>query len=411
MPSVSGLVGIGHLDTGSRGSSPSITELRGLTQLAIEAVLGVTDIVEDMHRNIASIAPIIGAEPTGRSRGLTGLVYESIRLVSRTVGFSLDTALAQLSSVLEIDVAWPGRESVLAALNGVLGDHLVASGNPLAIPMQLRRSGEPLQLDSRALAAQVGPAAGSKLLVLVHGLCMNDMQWERQGHDHGAAISRASGHTAVYLHYNSGRHISTNGQELSGLMQQLFQSWPMPITEIVICGHSMGGLVARSACHYAGTADHAWLRRLSKLVFLGTPHHGAPLERIGSWANALVGLSPYTAPFTRLGNIRSAGIRDLSEGCITDEEWDSGRARRLKRSMRLPAAVQCFAVAATIDSGSLLAGDGLVPVASALGENDDPALALALPEGQRAVMCGLSHFDLLSSREVCEKMKEWLVGS
>ena len=119
---------------------------------------------------------------------------------------------------------------------------------------------------------------------------MNDLQWKRKGHDHGAALARDLAYTPVYLHYNSGLHISTNGRAFAELLEALVRLWPVPLTELVLIGHSMGGLVARSACHYGALARHEWLRRLDKLVFLGTPHHGAPLERGGNWVDMLLGV-------------------------------------------------------------------------------------------------------------------------
>ena len=70
---------------------------------------------------------------------------------------------------------------------------------------------------------------------------------------------------------------------------------------MVIVGHSMGGLLARSAYHYATVADMQWPRLLRKLVFLGTPHHGSPLERGGNWIDVFLTASPCLAPIAHLG--------------------------------------------------------------------------------------------------------------
>ena len=191
--------------------------------------------------------------------------------------------------------------------------------------------------------------------------------------------------TPLYLHYNSGRHVSQNGRELAPLLQRLVAHWPVPVEELVIVGHSMGGLVARSACHHAATEGQAWLRRLTKLVFLGTPHHGAPLERGGRRIDLLLGLSPYVAPFARLGKARSAGITDLRFGNLQDADW-VGRDRHAQHSddrqpTPLPPDADTFVLAATLAERpgrvhSAVIGDGLVPLASALGEHRDDALAL-----------------------------------
>lgn len=395
------------------GRSAALSDLRGVSKLVVAAVAGVTDIVEDMHRNIARLSPIVGRSAAGPAPGISGLVYKSVRGVTRAVGFGLDAALAQIAPLFGNVPPSPRRETALAVLNGVLGDRLAAAGNPLAITMCLRKDGQPLVLERRALAAAFAPAGG-RLLVLVHGLCMNDLGWKREGHDHGAALARDLGYTALYLHYNSGRHISENGQEFAHLIERLCREWPVPVKELVIVSHSMGGLVARSACHYALLAGYGWLPRLNKLVFLATPHHGAPLERAGSWVDLLVGISPYTAPFSRLGGIRSAGVKDLRYGNLLDEDWKGrehgGDARTY---VPLPGGVQCFAVAASrgekpAGPGTRLRGDGLVPVRSALGLHRNAALALSIPASRQRVFHEMNHFDLLGRREVCERMALWL---
>ena len=393
----------------------AFSDLRGVSQLIVAAVAGVTTIVEEMHRNIARISPPVGIAPSGRARGVSGLVYRSVRGVTRLVGFSLDTALAPLTPLLIHHAPSPRREALLAALNGVLGDYLVAAQNPLAIPMRLRQEGYPLEPDQPAFAARFAGSSG-KLLVLVHGLCMNDLEWQREGHDHGAALAEDLGYTPLYLHYNSGQHISINGREFAALLERLVQVWPVPVSELVLIGHSMGGLVSRSACYYAKQADYQWLGHLQKLICLGTPHHGAPLERVGHRANMIAGISPYTAPLTRLGKIRSAGVQDLRYGNILDEDWQRHGSEHLqdpRRQAPLPENAHCFVIAATRqppfdNPGARLPGDGLVPLQSALGQHEQAALNLPIPASRQAICYGLNHFDLLSSREVYARIRRWV---
>jgi pimeloyl-ACP methyl ester carboxylesterase len=364
-----------------------------LNRLVIDATAGVTDVAEAMHRNIAWVP---GA----------GLVYRCIRGITRLVGGGIDVGLAPFSALGEGGSS-TGREAVLAALNGVLGDHLAATGNPLAIPMRWRQGGEP-----------AAPSAGRRLLVLAHGLCMNDLQWNRKGHDHGSALARDLGFTPVYLLYNSGLHISTNGRAFAGLLEGLVARWPVPVEEMVILGHSMGGLVTRSACHYGRTAGHAWLHPLKKIVFLGTPHHGSALERGGNRIDSALDISRYTAPLGRLGKIRSAGITDLRHGNVLDEDW-AGHDRFEKsedprQPILLPDGVQCYAMAAAArEAGSLktrLFGDGLVPVKSALGRHEEAGRNLHFPESRQWIAPGMTHFDLLHRPEAYEKIREWLAA-
>ena len=209
--------------------------------------------------------------------------------------------------------------------------------------MRLRRDGVPLELRRDRLAAAI-PGAGRKVLLLVHGSCMNDLLWNRRGHDHGAALARDLGYTAVYLHYDSGLHVSTNGRELASLLERLVAAWPVRVAELSIVAHSMGGLVSRSACHQAGEAGLRWPRRLRKMVFLGTPHHGAPAERLGNWVNVVLGAAPFTGPLARLPRIRSAGVTDLRHGNLLDEDWQGrdrfGRGPDRRRPVPLPTGVQ-----------------------------------------------------------------------
>jgi hypothetical protein len=404
------------LTTRKTGPPPAAalgTDLHGLSRLAIDAVLGVTGLVEAMHRNISAPAGVLGPAPSGPTRGITGLVYRSVGGITRAVGWGLDATLPRLAPLLGPAAHAPRRDAMLAALNGVLGDHLAETGNPLAITMALRQGGQPLTLERAALAAAL-TGAGGKLLVLVHGLCMNDLQWQRQGHDHGAALARDLGVVPLYLHYNSGRHVSTNGHDLAQLLEHLLHEWPVPVRELALVGHSMGGLVCRSACRSAAQAGHTWPRRLRAMVFMGTPHHGAPLERAGSSVDTLLDLSPYTAPFGRIGRIRSAGIQDLRHGRLCDEDWQPPRSRT-RTPVPLPEGVRCHVMAATKQAadaprrrGSRLPGDGLVPVASALGDHADPALRLQVPPERQWVGHGLNHFDLLSSEAAYDQLKRWL---
>lgn len=392
------------------------SDLHGYSRLAVDGVIGLIRLVEEMHRNIARVPGVASRPASEPATGITGLVYRSIRGVTRLVGGGIDAILAGLVPLLDEEPSSAVREALIAALNGVLGDHLAATRNPLAISMRLRHVGRPLELTREGLAGAIAQPRAN-IVLLVHGLCRNDLQWRRKGHDHGAALAADADFTPVYLHYNSGLHVSTNGRAFSERIEQLLQAWPVPVGELAILGHSMGGLVAHSACHYGAAAGHAWPRRLRRMVFLGTPHHGVPLERGGNWVNVVLDSSPYTAALARLGKIRSAGITDLRYGSILDEDW---RHRdRFERSMDrripvpLPEGVQCYAIAASIgrrprDPREAPLGDGLVPVRSALGQHPDAALTLAIPDSHRWIAYGMGHLDLLNRKPAYERIRRWL---
>jgi hypothetical protein len=382
--------------------------------VAAQGVEQVTQVVEDVHARIPWPLRRRRGRP-GRTRGITGLVYRGIRLVTHGVVGMLRTLGRPERRVALTDAR---REAAVRAVaNGLIGDHLAETGNALAIPMVLRRGGRVLPLEREALAAAV-PDATERVVVLVHGLCMNDLQWDLHGTgDHGRGLARDLGYTPVYLHYNTGLHISRNGRELAGLLEALVRAWPVPLERLAIVGHSMGGMVARSACHYAARAGHGWPKKLRKLVFLATPHHGSPLERHGNAFETALASVPYAAPFARLGRMRSAGITDLRHGSLLDEDWQ-GRDRferggDTRGVVPLPAGVECYTVAATRGRrpdgfGARVWGDGLVPVHSALGEHADPERALAFPPDRRWIAWGTSHFDPLHRADVYARIRDWL---
>ncbi len=396
------------------------TDLRGAARLATQATAGVARIAEGVHQSVLSTMGLPGGAEPGRTRGLTGMVYQGIHGVTRLVDAGLQAALLRLEPFLDRGMAGRDattppaeREAVLSALNGVMGDRLAQDANPLAITMELRQQGRPL--DVAALGAS-GAATG-KVLLLVHGLCMNDLQWQREGHDHGTHLAQALGYTPVYVRYNTGQHTSVNGRALADHIEALLAAWPVPVQEFSVLVHSMGGLVVRGACHYGAEAGHQWPAQLRRVVFLGTPHHGAPLERAGNWVDVLLGSTPYSRPFARLGQLRSAGITDLRYGHVLDADWQ-GRDR-FRRSpdrrtpLPLPAGVECFTVAATLSArnkpvAECLVGDGLVPLHSALGVHDDPARCLDFPRARRHVAYRLGHLALLSDAGVARKLVQWL---
>ena len=385
-------------------------DLRGLAQLLVRGVTTTTDLVESVHASILGVPARVRGKPRNtRTSGIPRIAYQGVRNTARWVGTGIDDALALLPAHWGQTLSpSPRREAALAVLNGVLGDHLAATGNPLALSTALRIDGRPLLLDQEAWPASLARPT-SRLLVQVHGLCMNDLQWRHRGHDHGEKLAAEHGYTRVNLHYNSGLSIASNGREFSNLLQQLLDGWPVPIERFAILGHSMGGLVARAAILDATRQSQDWVRQLDQIVFLGTPHHGAPLERAGTLLQDALGLMPWTAPFVRVGQMRSAGIQDLRHGTI-----DDGHRRDIPSIPQLPAGIRAYAVAASTQAATAarasraLRGDGLVPVASALGEHPDPGLALKIPSRNRQVVEQTGHLELLSSPVVHQHLRRWL---
>jgi hypothetical protein len=397
------------------------SDLRAATLLASEATTAVISLTEGVHQAVWRTLGAPGGVTTGQTRGITGLVYKSLTGISQWVGRGLVSAVHRLEPLLaQLDGQKSEtfeRAAVIAALNGVMGDRLLSGANPLATPMSIRLKGRVL---SPAELPQATEVTG-KLLIVIHGLCMNDLQWSShptgESVNHAAAIEQALGYTPVYLRYNTGLHVSQNGHELSRKLDALLASWPVPICSLSLLTHSMGGLVARSAVASANQIGLAWPKQLKHLVFLGTPHHGAPLERAGNWVDVLLGSTSYSRPFAKLGQLRSAGVTDLRYGHVLDADWQGHDRFKRKRDCRtplpLPDGVACFAVAATLAAkrstvADRLVGDGLVPLPSALGQHADLQRQLHFASAQQLVVYRTSHMQLLSSPQVRLQLLKWL---
>jgi pimeloyl-ACP methyl ester carboxylesterase len=382
------------------------TDIRAAAQLATQATVSVTSIVEGVHQSVLSTIGLKGTGPEGKTSGLTGLIYRSIGGVTQLVGKSVDVAVGTLQPLIDAleaksqTTSTPQREATLAALNGVMGDRLFAAGNSFATPMSIFFEGS--AIDWQAPPASLVKAR--KILLFVHGLCMNDQQWS-----HGERLKRELGYTCLYLRYNTGLTIAENGHNLSAQLALLIQHWPSLIEELSIICHSMGGLVTRSAIHAAQQKSGAWLTVVKKVVFLGSPHCGAPLEQAGNWVDLLLGASPYTKPFVMLTKLRSAGITDLRYGEILDS--------RQREFVPLPdrAGIEFYAVAATIAKkrsalSERLIGDGLVPVNSALGKREDSNESLGFGNNSTEIFYEMNHMQLLHSEVVTNQLVKWLIS-
>ncbi len=372
--------------------------MRSGARIAGDGVVGVITIVEAMHGRIARLAPAPGAAPDLPPGGITGFVYRRVRGTTRAVAALLDGALGTLEALVparvQDDASGATRDAAISALNGVVGDYLERSGSPLAIPTEL------------VTRSDIAPAGD--IVVLLHGLGMNHLQWTRDGHDHGLALHAALGATPVYARYNSGRHVSTNGADLATELERLVASWPVAVRSITLVGHSMGGLVGRAVAHHAQAAGMTWVKFLRAMVFLGTPHQGATLERGGNWLHRVIAAAPYASPLARLSGLRSAGITDLRFGNVlpVDAAGQRFALRDQRPPLPLPAHVACHAVAGTL--GGVSASDGLVTVESALGHHQRHGMNLQIPPAHRFVARGVGHLQLLADAGVAAQMVKWL---
>ena len=414
------------------------SDLRAAAQLAGAATLAVQQITEGVHQAVLGTLGQPEGRATGRTAGLTGLIYQGVQGLTKLIADGTHLGLLKLQPWLDqFDSARPStpqREAALAVLNGVMGDQLHASGNPLSIAMTILWQGEALKADAQASV----PGAGGKLVLLVHGLCVNESIWDPKASadlaptdaaavtsaplkgealNLGDCLKKQAGYSPLYLRYNTGRHISENGRELALQLEQLQQRWPHAIESLSLIGYSMGGLVIRSALAHAQAQGMAWPRWLKHMVFLATPHHGSPLERAGNWLDLILGSTPYSAPWAQLARLRSAGITDLRYGLLSDEDWTGkDRFRRSpdrRRIVPLPESVACYAIAACAATrrsrlAERLTGDGLVPLNSALGKHDDPAYTLNFAKSALHTVYRIHHLAVPTDPQVVQQVLQWL---
>jgi pimeloyl-ACP methyl ester carboxylesterase len=396
----------------------SIHTVQGSTRLVFDSIEGVTNIVERMHETIARSPLPWSPQPDQPTRAhgiIAASVYKVIRGLNAALREGVDHSFKLMPDAIG-DSRRPHAEiRTVSALNGVFGDHLEATGNALAIPMSLMTPHQQLELNREAVAAAL-PRASPHIVVLAHGLSLSELSWNRKGRPcMGSRLQDELGYTPLYLRYNTGRHISTNGREFARLLGELLKAWPMPVESLSLIGHSMGGLVIRSACWHAQQAQSPWLHQLQRVVCLGTPHHGSPLERAGHAFDVAMQKIPYTEPLA-FGRRRSAGIKDLRHGNLLDEDWqghhpDKPRPDTRKAVPLLPQVDYYFA-AATLgrdldDPLGHFLGDLLVRLDSAVGAHSNDLKKLHIKPENCRVFHQKNHFDLLDDERVHEQIVDW----
>lgn len=402
------------------------SDIRAVGDLAGEASSVVTTLVRGMHAGIArrvfgSIGP--SAAPTRMIHdGLTQAIYGSVDRGIRGATHAVGTVAAEIwgndgDEALE---SRAGSAAAIAAVNGLYGDQLTERDNPLAGAMVIRHRRKPVPLAADSLAAAF-PTATDRVVVFLHGWCLTELSWSRRPREgdenrtYGERLRDDLGFNPVYLRYNTGLHVSVNGRTLADMLDRLHAHWPVPVAELVLVGHSMGGLVARSACHYGAEQRHRWTEAVTHVVCLGSPHLGADLEKgvnIASWALAWL---PETRAIATFLNARSDGVKDLRFGACLDDDWcdadpDEFLNDRCHEAPFLPHATYHF-VAATVAPPLLgmIAGDHLVRSRSAAGRGGSRRIPFDAEQG--LTLTGLNHFDLLNHPLVYAKLRDWLAQS
>jgi pimeloyl-ACP methyl ester carboxylesterase len=398
-------------------------EVRALSALAFEELRGFPGAMREMHLGIAARA-FRGAGPASRPAQLihdavSSGVYDALGAGAGLLGRATDAIIEREEVGAHVRLSSMRTGSALVgALNGLIGDRLERIGSDLDQGASVRVDGEAIALEQASLRAAF-PEASERIVVFLHGLMGTEFYWDwdprEVGGSYGVRLAADLGCTPVYLRYNSGRHISENGRAVASLLEELVNAWPVQVHEIALVGHSMGGLVARSACHQATEAGRSWPERVGHIVTLGTPHLGAPLEQGAHVAAAMLYALPETRMLGAFLRKRSAGIRDLRHGSLVDEDWrgrdpQALRAAACKEVPLLAGATHCF-VSATVTRdarhplGRLL-GDTLVLVPSASGRGRTRRIPFRDEHGHH--VGATHHLALLNHPDVYERLRGWL---
>lgn len=401
------------------------TDIESLGEVAAEGLTVLNTLVRGLHTGIAgrvfrSIGP--AARPVEMVHdAIAGAVYDALD----ATGHRLPPAVAGLAVAglaFDDDAPLderPGVAEAIAALNGIYGDELADRDNSLAAPMAVRVAGRPVALTPDAVT-DAFPAPTDTLAVFVHGLCQTESSWHRlprpvpeaDARWYGERLRHDHGFTPIQIRYNTGLHISTNGRAFDELLTRLVEVWPVPVRRIALIGHSMGGLVARSACHYGHERNRRWTRATQQVVCLGSPHLGADLEKGVNAATWLLIRLRETRAIAELLNLRSDGIKDLRFGSVLDDDWadahpDEFLRDRCGEAPFLPHARYHFvATSAAPTALGMLFGDHLVRPSSAAGRGRKRRLPFGDDDG--LVLTGLHHFDLLNHPRIYERLHHWL---
>ena len=391
-------------------------EARSLGVLAGDLAGELTSRIEELHRAVAlrafggvrrGVGPAVTPVQAVHD-GIAAALYGGVRAAGRAGarGVGAAAALVTRPDAPSLTVS-PRGALASAALNGFLGDGLAEDDSALAIRMGARvdrvTAGPPPSSRSSCTAFARPGRRGASTARSTTAMTM------------APAWPATSAYTPVYLDYNTGLHISDNGRRLSELLEELVAAWPGEAEEIALIGHSMGGLVCRSACHQALADGARWVDLVRHTVCLGAPHLGAPLEKgvnAAGWALNLVG---ETRPIARMLEMRSAGIKDLRFGSLVEDDWRDCEPDALLddhcTDVPLIEGATHYVISASIGGSdrSLLGhalGDLLVRRPSATGRGRRRRIAFEEDCGHH--FPGLNHFQLLNHPLVYDQMQEWL---
>jgi pimeloyl-ACP methyl ester carboxylesterase len=402
-------------------------ELRDTGSLTGTTLDEITELAQGVHRAVARrlfrVTGQVGEPIRVMHDGISAIAYGSTRLgvkylppvVGAVAGAVRDPAAESAHDI-------PHGRFVIGAVSGFLGDRMAQRQRALAPEMRIRLHRGRLRRLTATLAADAAESGNTtgRLVLFLHGLCETDTCWSFAAHrrwgdrtcTYGSML-RDDGWTPLYVNYNSGLRVSANARELAEHLEELVQRWPEAVTEIALVGHSMGGLIARSAAHQARDHDHAWLAKLRHVIGLAAPHLGVPLERLANWGAHRLDRLPETRPFATWLNRRSVGMKDMRYGALLEADWlgydpDELLTDRCTPADLLPGISYCVA-SATLSRATHgpFAHDLLVQHSSAHGIGKVRTIPF---EVDRTFHLGgrKHHFDLLADARLYEQLRTWL---
>jgi len=402
--------------------------------IAGRGLAATTATIGDVHSAIANRVFSLTGRPGTPVRvmhdGISKGVYAAVGGGARVASYAAGQVAAVVVSRRQRTADYlrlsdrPRGDVIVGALNGAWGDTFARWRNPLALDMTLRVAGRDIELTGDALRDAFRQPSGD-LVVFLHGLCETERAWWSRAEDHyadrssshGARLAAETGATPLYLRYNTGLHISDNGEQLATLLSTVVAGWPVEVTRLTLVGHSMGGLVIRSACLHAQATEEPWVALVRRIVYLGSPHLGAPLEVAATAAGAALRKLPETRPLAAALASRSVGIKDLRYGDVRPSDWADVRDPDAWRSEPTDCApllesAEHYYIGATLSRSqdhlvARMLGDAMVTFPSASGTGPRRQLALDVDRGRH--LGGLHHFDLLNHPRVWALLRDWLV--
>lgn len=348
------------MSTAGQERSKAIDEVAGLARLAGALVGALTVPVQQTHQGVSkrvfdSIGPV--AEPVRVMHdSISAVAYGGTKFGAHVAGQAVGLGLGLTrgsDNRRSVSGSRLGQQG-LAFSSGLFGDWMVGKCDDLIVQTYFTHHGQPLIVEDISVT--------NRLVVFVHGLAETTSSWSWWStDDDGERIPTYAerledvGWTPVEIGWNTGKSVDEAGYDINQAISQLVASWPTAITDIALVGHSMGGIALSAACEAALHSGDDWVQHVSHVATLGTPFGGSWLAKLAhNGAAAAMGL-PETTGLATFLNLRSAGIRDLTQG------W--GESQSLIE--RLPNAQFGFFSASLRSPLSWVIGDGLVSRASA----------------------------------------------